>query len=47
MDRRRWWGLEGGPCGVGTAALIGPDGNLVGQYHKHRPGHEVDRHTLG
>ena len=30
-----------------TAALIGPDGKLVGRYHKHRLGHEVDRHTPG
>ncbi len=30
-----------------TAALIGPDGKLAGRYHKHRLGHEVDRHTPG
>ncbi len=28
-----------------TAALIDPDGQLVGRYHKHRLGHEVDRHA--
>jgi predicted amidohydrolase len=28
-----------------TAALIGPDGQLVGKYHKHKLGHEIDRHV--
>ena len=30
-----------------TAAVIGPDGRLIGRYHKQILGHEVDRITAG
>jgi len=30
-----------------TAVLIGPDGKLVGKYHKQRLGHEAVRNTAG
>ena len=30
-----------------TAVLIGPDGSLIGRYHKQRLGHEIERNTAG
>ena len=30
-----------------TAALIGPDGRLIGKYHKQRLGHETNHNTAG
>ena len=30
-----------------TAAMIGPDGKLIGRYHKQRLGHEAVRNTAG
>jgi N-acyl-D-amino-acid deacylase len=30
-----------------TAAMIGPDGKLIGRYHKQRLGHETVRNTAG
>jgi predicted amidohydrolase len=30
-----------------TAVLVGPDGALIGRYHKQRLGHEAERNTAG
>lgn len=36
-----------GEARYNTAVLIGPDGGLIGRYHKQRLGHEAERNTAG